>query len=67
MADEQQVALLKQGPQVWNAWRGNCPEAIVDLSAGALRGMDLTGADLAAALGKGNAPALREMIRQARN
>lgn len=49
MADEQQLALLKQGAQAWNAWRAEHPEATVDLSGGALRGLDLTGADLAAA------------------
>lgn len=46
MADEAQVALLKEGPQVWNAWRADQPDATVDLSNGALRGLDLTGADL---------------------
>ncbi len=49
MANEQQVALLKQGISVWNAWRAAHPEAAVDLSGGALRGLDLTGADLSAA------------------
>ena len=49
MAREDQVALLKQGPQAWNAWRREQPNAIVDLSAGALRGLNLAGADLSGA------------------
>ena len=49
MAREEQVALLKQGPQAWNAWRREQPNAIVDLSAGALRGLNLAGADLSGA------------------
>ena len=49
MADRSQVGLLKRGPQVWNAWRVEQPEATVDLSGGALRGLDLTGADLSGA------------------
>jgi len=49
MTREDQVALLKQGPQAWNAWRHEQPNAIVDLSAGALRGLNLAGADLSGA------------------
>lgn len=49
MADEVQAGLLKQGVQVWNAWRTDHPDAAVDLSDGALRGLDLTGADLSGA------------------
>jgi uncharacterized protein YjbI with pentapeptide repeats len=49
MAHEQQVELLKRGPRAWNAWRTEEPEAAVDLSGGALRGLDLTGADLSRA------------------
>lgn len=41
--------LLKQGPQAWNAWRRAQPGTSVDLSAGALRGLDLAGADLSGA------------------
>ncbi len=46
MANNQQIDLLKQGTQAWNAWRAEHSEAAVDLSDGALRGLDLAGADL---------------------
>lgn len=54
MAIDEQVELLKQGPQAWNTWRARYPEAAVDLSHGALRsltleGVDLSGADLTGA------------------
>ena len=46
MANNQQMDLLKQGPQAWNAWRAEQTEVSVDLSGAALRGLDLEGADL---------------------
>ncbi len=49
MANEELVALLKQGAQTWNAWRAEHREAPVDLSGAALRGLELSGADLAKA------------------
>lgn len=49
MADEAQVRLLMQGAAAWNAWRAEHPETAVDLSGGALRGLDLGGADLSGA------------------
>jgi uncharacterized protein YjbI with pentapeptide repeats len=49
MANNEQIDLLKQGTQVWNAWRADHSEAAVDLSDGALRGLDLAGADLSGA------------------
>ncbi len=49
MANEELVALLRQGAQAWNAWRAEQREAPVDLSGAALRGLDLSGADLAGA------------------
>ncbi len=49
MANNQQMDLLKQGSQVWNAWRAEQTEVSVDLSSGALRGLDLEGADLSGA------------------
>ncbi len=49
MAIDEQVELLKQGVRTWNAWRSRQPEAAVDLSHGALRGLALEGADLSGA------------------
>ncbi len=46
MANNEQTDLLKRGTQTWNAWRAEQTEASVDLSGGALRGLDLEGADL---------------------
>ncbi len=49
MANDEQIELLKQGTQAWNAWRAKHTEASVDLSDGALRGLDLRHADLSGA------------------
>ncbi len=49
MANSDQMDLLKQGMPAWNAWRAEQTEATVDLSGGALRGLDLEGADLSGA------------------
>lgn len=49
MANNQQLDLLKQGTHAWNAWRAEHTEASVDLSGGALRGLNLEGADLSGA------------------
>ncbi len=49
MANNQQMDLLKQGTQAWNAWRAEQTGASVDLSGAALRGLDLAGADLSGA------------------
>ena len=49
MANNQQMDLLKQGPQAWNAWRAEQTKVSVDLSGAALRGLDLEGADLSGA------------------
>ncbi len=49
MANNEQMDLLKQGIQAWNAWRAEQTEATVDLSGAALRGLDLEGADLSGA------------------
>ncbi len=49
MAIDEQVALLKQGSRAWNAWRAKQPEAAIDLSQGALRGLALEGVDLSGA------------------
>ena len=49
MANNEQIGLLKQGIQEWNAWRAEQIEATIDLSGGALRGLELEGADLSGA------------------
>ena len=49
MANNDQIDLLKQGTQAWNAWRAKHPAATIDLSRGALRGLDLEGVDLSGA------------------
>lgn len=46
MADAQQVALLRAGAAAWNDWRKTQPGIVLDLSGGALRGLDLSSADL---------------------
>lgn len=46
MADQEQVALLKQGVKTWNEWRSKNPMVNVDLRIAELQGMDLRGADL---------------------
>ena len=49
MANNEQMDVLKQGAQAWNAWRAEQTEATIDLSGGALRGLGLEGADLSGA------------------
>lgn len=46
MANDEQVGLLRQGAMAWNAWRKDHQDAVLDLSDGALRGLDLSGAEL---------------------
>jgi hypothetical protein len=46
MADEQQLAVLRQGRDAWNAWREQNPRVSVDLYEAALSGADLSGARL---------------------
>jgi TIR domain/Pentapeptide repeats (8 copies) len=46
MADEEQVALFKQGWEVWNAWREANPDVVPTLSGADLARANLTGADL---------------------
>ncbi|HEX9465555.1 MAG TPA: pentapeptide repeat-containing protein [Alphaproteobacteria bacterium] len=48
MANDEPVALLKDGASAWNAWRKTHDEA-PDLSSAALRGLDLSGYDLSQA------------------
>jgi uncharacterized protein YjbI with pentapeptide repeats len=49
MADEKHVALLKQGREVWNAWREANSDIVPYLRYADLGGADLTGADLTGA------------------
>src|SRR5258708_26999790 len=46
MADQQHLAVLKQGVAAWNAWRRQYPEIHPDLSGADLSEADLSGADL---------------------
>ena len=49
MAIDAQVDVLKEGAQIWNAWRAERPESVPDLSGGHLRGFDLRNTDLSGA------------------
>ena len=49
MANEEHVALLKQGVDAWNAWRQSNPDVGPDLIQAYLSGADLSGADLSEA------------------
>src|SRR5947208_2723782 len=44
MADQQQLDLLQQGVEVWNAWRDQHPEILIKLSGTDLSGAHLSGA-----------------------
>ena len=46
MANEEQLAILRQGVEVWNKWRTNNTEVEVDLRDADLRDADLSMADL---------------------
>lgn len=46
MADQQQLAILRQGAAVWNKWREQNPDLIPDLSNSEIRGVDLRGCNL---------------------
>ena len=46
MANNEQMDLLKQGTQAWNAWRAAHAATRPDLSNVSLRGLDLAKADL---------------------
>jgi hypothetical protein len=41
MANQEQVALLKQGSEVWNAWRKENPDVKIDLSFADLKSANL--------------------------
>ena len=46
MANEEQLAILKQGVEVWNKWREENPHVEIDLGKAELGGADLRGANL---------------------
>lgn len=46
MANENHVALLRQGVEVWNAWREDYPDVVPDLRNSLLGGANLKGARL---------------------
>ena len=46
MADEEQLRILNQGVEIWNAWRRKHESAEADLREADLRKVDLSGADL---------------------
>jgi uncharacterized protein YjbI with pentapeptide repeats len=46
MADEEQLARLKEGVDVWNRWRKENPDIAIDLRGAKLKGADLEGAYL---------------------
>jgi hypothetical protein len=49
MANDEHVALLKQGVAAWNAWRVENPDIRPDLSGASLSGANLSGASLSEA------------------
>jgi hypothetical protein len=49
VADKEQLAILKQGVQVWNKWREEHPEVIINLTKANLMRANLSGANLAGA------------------
>jgi hypothetical protein len=44
--NEEHYKIIKQGVEVWNAWREEHPDVVPDLEAVNLKGTNLTGADL---------------------
>jgi uncharacterized protein YjbI with pentapeptide repeats len=46
MADEEQLAVIRQGSDAWNAWREQNPDVRVDLSGANLSGLNLSKANL---------------------
>jgi uncharacterized protein YjbI with pentapeptide repeats len=55
MPNEEHLAILQRGVQVWNQWREVNPDIIPDFTAAPLSGADLGGADLSgAALDRAN-------------
>lgn len=53
MADEEQLALLRQGVAEWNEWRKQNSDIPIDLSEADLVGANLTDADMRGAVPRG--------------
>ncbi len=49
MANEEHLAILRQGVRAWDAWREEHPDVKPDLSRADLSGANLSGADLSGA------------------
>jgi uncharacterized protein YjbI with pentapeptide repeats len=49
MANEEQLAILRQGVEVWNSWRRNNPYVTIDLQQAYLRRQNLSGIDFSRA------------------
>jgi Pentapeptide repeats (8 copies) len=49
MANDEHVAMLQKGVDAWNAWRGENPNVVPDLSAAHLSGANLSEANLSGA------------------
>jgi uncharacterized protein YjbI with pentapeptide repeats len=49
MANPEHLAILKQGVEQWNKWRGEHPDVVPSLSKADLSGTDLSGANLSKA------------------
>ncbi|NOT04421.1 MAG: pentapeptide repeat-containing protein [Anaerolineales bacterium] len=45
MANEEQLEILKQGVDIWNEWRRNYPDLVIDLNEADLSGSSLRGID----------------------
>ncbi|MGB5745962.1 MAG: pentapeptide repeat-containing protein [Desulfobacterales bacterium] len=49
MADNNQIAILSQGVEIWNKWREENPDVLIDLNNARLMHMNLKNANLAEA------------------
>lgn len=52
MANQEHLAILKQGVKAWNRWRAENPYVLVDLNQAKLREANLRGYDLFKALSR---------------
>jgi uncharacterized protein YjbI with pentapeptide repeats len=49
MADNNQITILSQGVEIWNKWREENPDVLIDLNNAKLMHMNLKNANLAEA------------------